>query len=261
MSQAHPAQRWEDFYQSADVVRYYANQSHLQAPERTIFDGLGVGLQSSDLLDLGVGGGRTTMELALRCRRYLGSDFAAPMVAACRERFSDLILNHDIRFEVVDARAMPFESASFDVVLFSFNGIDLVGAEARATALSECRRVLRPGGHLVYSSHNLNWMDSRRGIRWQGLRHYLGTQRFWSRMRQLNQAAWPIENRAWVELMDPLAGGCNYYVRPAELVRQTLVQGFEDVTLFDLQGRQVHDPQQQASLSDPWIYLHARASR
>lgn len=258
---ARPIQPWEEFYGSADVVRHYARQSRLQSPERAIFDRLGAILPGSDLLDLGVGGGRTTTELAPRCRRYLGADYAAPMVQACRDRFSDLILNHDIRFEVVDARAMPFKDASFDIVLFSFNGIDLVGAEARATALAECRRVLRPGGRLVYSSHNLNWLDSRRGIRWAGLRDYLETQRFWSRMRRLNQAAWPIAGRAWVELTDPLAGGLNYYIRPAELVRQTLAQGFEDVSLFDLRGHEIRDPQQQVGLSDPWIYLHARASR
>jgi SAM-dependent methyltransferase len=261
MAQAGPVPHWETFYASDDVVRHYARQSRLQLPERAIFNRIGPALSESHLLDLGVGGGRTTMELALRCKRYLGADFAAPMVAACRERFAELILNHGLRFEMVDARAMPFDDASFDVVLFSFNGIDLVGADARATALAECRRVLKPGGHLVYSSHNLNWMDSRRGIRWTGLRDYIETHRFWSRMRRLNHAAWPIAPRDWVELTDPLAGGCNYYIRPAELVRQTLAQGFDAVSLFDLQGVRVDDPQQQARLCDPWIYLHARASR
>jgi hypothetical protein len=45
------------------------------------------------------------------------------------------------------------------------------------------------------------------------------------------------------------------------MVRQTLAQGFEDVGLFDLDGREVRDSQQQAALGDPWVYLHARASR
>lgn len=261
MAQAGPVPHWETFYASDNVVRHYARQSRLQLPERAIFNRIGPALSESHLLDLGVGGGRTTMELALRCKRYLGADVAAPMVAACRERFAELILNHGLRFEVVDARAMPFEDASFDVVLFSFNGIDLVGADARATALAECRRVLRPGGHLVYSSHNLNWMDSRWGIRWQGLRNYIETQRFWSQMQRINRSVWPIVARDWVELIDPLAGGSNCYIRPLELVRQTLEQGFEDLQLHDLCGRQIDDPQQQARLTDPWVYVHARASR
>jgi hypothetical protein len=93
------------------------------------------------------------------------------------------------------------------------------------------------------------------------LRDYLETHRFWSHMRRLNRAVWPIADRVWVELNDPLAGGGNYYVRPVELVRQTLAQGFEDVSLFDLQGHEARDLQQQAGLSDPWTYVHARAPR
>ena len=262
MPQARAVTRWEEFYGSTEVVRRYAQQSHLQVPERVIFDtAIGAALSHGDLLDLGVGGGRTTMELAHRCQRYVGADYAEPMVRACRERFSDLIVRHGLRFDVVDARAMPYEDASFDIVLFSFNGIDLVGADARATALAECRRVLRPGGHLVYSSHNLNWMDSRWGIRWQGLRDYVEIQRFCSRILHLNRGVWPIAERAWVELLDPLAGGRNYYVRPPELVRQTLEQGFDGLRLYDLRGRQIDDLQQRARLTDPWVYVHARASR
>lgn len=262
MSQARVI-RWEDHYGSTDVVRHYARQSRLQRPEQAIFETL-IGqevLHASELLDLGVGGGRTTAVLGSRCRRYVGADYALAMVQACRERFADQILQHGLQFDQVDARAMPYADASFDIVLFSFNGIDLVGAEARATALAECRRVLRPGGHLVYSSHNLNWMDSRAGIRWNGLADFVETHWFWSRMRRLNRAAWPIARRDWVELVDPLAGGLNYYIRPAEMVRQTLAQGFEAPALLDLRGRQCTDPQAQTCMSDPWIYLHARASR
>ncbi|WP_338413102.1 class I SAM-dependent methyltransferase [uncultured Sphaerotilus sp.] len=261
MAQAVPVPHREEFYGSDDVVRRYARQSLLQLPEQAIFERIGPSLADSELLDLGVGGGRTTIALAQRCRRYLGADVAAPMVAACRERFSELLKNPEIRFEVADARRMPFAAASFDIVLFSFNGIDLVGADARATALAECRRVLRPGGHLVYSSHNLNWMDSRRGIRWKGLRDFVKTQRFWSQMRRINRSEWPIAERAWIELLDPLAGGSNYYIRPQELVRQTLEQGFEELQLYDLRGQRIDDPQQRARLMDPWVYVHARASR
>ena len=263
MPQASAITRWEEFYGSTEVVRRYARQAHLQVPERVIFDTVigDAALAQATMLDLGVGGGRTTMQLARRCLRYVGADYAEPMVQACRARFGDLMAHHGLRFDVVDARDMPYEDATFDVVLFSFNGIDLVGADARAKALAECRRVLKPGGHLVYSSHNLNWMDSRRGIRWEGLRDYVQTQRFWTRMRRLNHAVWPIAPREWVELTDPLAGGCNYYLRPRELVRQTLAQGFASVRLFDLQGRQFDAAPQQAAISDPWVYLHARASR
>jgi SAM-dependent methyltransferase len=54
-----------------------------------------------------------------------------------------------------DACALPFGDRSFDAVIFAFNGLDMIAPEpARLTALSECERVLRPGGYLIFSSHN-----------------------------------------------------------------------------------------------------------
>lgn len=139
---------WVSFYCSEDVVRSYSRGHTLQAPEQAILDHLGPALLArSRVLDLGVGGGRTTPELVRRCASYVGADFAAPMVEACRQRFGDLLQRGNVAFDVADARALPFASASFDLLVFSFNGIDLVGGGAqRLQALSECRRVLRPGG-------------------------------------------------------------------------------------------------------------------
>ena len=255
MSNASKIQLWEDFYRSETVVEQYARMTSLQAPERAIFDAIGPVLKDSRLLDLGVGGGRTTHELIRRCDHYVGADYAEPMVAACRTKFADQILNHDVRFEVADARALPFEDACFDVVFFSFNGIDLVGQDARATALAECRRVLRPGGHFIYSSHNLNWLDSRRHIRWGGLRDYIETLRFWSSMRRINRGAWPISARSSVELVDPYGGGLTCYVRPEELLRQTRAGGFEHLQVFDLNGAKVQDAARVVCLTDAWVYV------
>lgn len=255
MSNVSKIALWEEFYRSGAVVEQYARLTSLQAPERAIFDAIGPALKQSRLLDLGVGGGRTTHELMQRCDHYVGADYAEPMVAACRSKFADQILNHDVRFEVADARALPFADASFDVVFFSFNGIDLVGADSRATALAECRRVLRPGGHFVYSSHNLNWLDSRRNVRWEGLRDYLETQRFWSAMRRINREIWPISQRSSVELVDPYGGGLTCYVRPEELLRQTRACGFDRARVFDLNGLEVQDSARVVCLTDAWVYV------
>lgn len=259
---ANVTRSWDEFYRSSEVVAHYASKHRLQAPERAIFEVIGAEvLARSSLLDLGVGGGRTTHELAARCQRYVGADYAAPMVAACRTRFADLIVQRDVRFEVADARAMPFEDGAFDIVFFSFNGIDLVGQAARDQALAECRRVLRPGGWFVYSSHNLNWMDSRAGIRWEGLRDFIEAQLFWSRMKMLNRSLWPIANRPSAELIDPYGGGHTYYVRPAEMLRQTREQGFGAIRVFDLAGREVGDERRVAALNDAWVYLLCRNER
>ena len=54
-----------------------------------------------------------------------------------------------VRVETGDARALPFESASFDVVLSHWVVHNLEDPADRACVLREMLRVLRPGGSLV----------------------------------------------------------------------------------------------------------------
>lgn len=48
-----------------------------------------------------------------------------------------------------DARALPFDAASFDLVLFNLSLHHVEGADGGAAALAEAWRVLRPGGDLA----------------------------------------------------------------------------------------------------------------
>jgi SAM-dependent methyltransferase len=101
------------------------------------------------VLDIGVGAGRTTWFLRLLSPLYTGLDFAETMVAKCLQNFP----GYDIR--VGDARAMPeFDDDTFALTFFSNNGLDAVGHEDRARALGDMARVTRPGGNVVYSTHN-----------------------------------------------------------------------------------------------------------
>lgn len=137
-----------DLYNKADVVAFYDRAAKLMPPERHIF---GHYLQDGvDVLDVGVGGGRTTSFLAPRARRYLGIDYAAAMVATCRVKFPGL------EFAEADATDLSFiPDDSFDFTLFSFNGIDCIPTDAgRIACLKELRRVTREDGVVVVSSHN-----------------------------------------------------------------------------------------------------------
>jgi SAM-dependent methyltransferase len=102
------------------------------------------------VLDVGVGGGRTTTALRSVANRYVGIDYSAEMITAARAKFPEA----DLRvMDATDLRA--FDDAEFDVVTFSYNGLDYVHpATQRAAAISELARVTRPGGHVVLSSHN-----------------------------------------------------------------------------------------------------------
>jgi SAM-dependent methyltransferase len=138
-----------DFYADPGTMDFYLRGGdRLTAPERELY---GAHLREGmDILDLGVGAGRTTVFLGPLAGRYVGVDYAEPMVKACRERFPDLTFHH------ADAADLDMlDDASFDAVVFSFNGIDYISPPGRRRrCLAECRRVLRDGAVLILSRHN-----------------------------------------------------------------------------------------------------------
>lgn len=69
------------------------------------------------------------------------TDFSPGMLDQARRNLAES--GRPFAFEVVDAQAIPFESAGFDTVLANFM---LYHVPDRPRALSEIRRVLRPGG-------------------------------------------------------------------------------------------------------------------
>jgi SAM-dependent methyltransferase len=135
-------------YDAPDVAAHYAALDYLTPCERMLFETYIP--QGSAILDLGVGGGRTTSHLAKRASRYVGVDYAAAMVKACQAKFPGL------EFVVADAANLAaFPDATFDAVVFSFNGIDYVLPEqARRSCFGHIHRVLKPKGVLIFSSHN-----------------------------------------------------------------------------------------------------------
>jgi SAM-dependent methyltransferase len=135
-------------YNSAEVASYYAALNYLTPCERLLFDEyLRPGMA---ILDLGVGGGRTTPYLSAVAGRYVGMDYAPEMIAVCRKKFPGL------EFKVAAASDLSiFDSLSLDAVVMAFNGMDyVIPDEERYRALREIHRVLRPRGVLIFSSHN-----------------------------------------------------------------------------------------------------------
>jgi SAM-dependent methyltransferase len=131
------------------VRRLYRDTSWLDAGEAVAGAALLERAAGGRLLDLGIGGGRTTALLAPHVAAYLGIDASRGMLDLAREQHPDA----DLRLG--DARALG-EIGTFDAAVFSFNGIDSMDHAEREQVLAELHRVLRPGGALLVSMLNLD---------------------------------------------------------------------------------------------------------
>lgn len=142
-------------YESRSIVGFYANESDLQPAEEVVLNRLLLEIPTFRMLDIGVGGGRTTLHFGPWAAEYVGVDYAAAMIEVCKSRLK--LFPRPYRFLVLDARTMPeLTDDSFDFVFFSFNGIDHVTDADRWRIVDEMRRICRPGGYVAFSSHNLN---------------------------------------------------------------------------------------------------------
>ena len=135
-------------YNAPEIAEYYAGLNYLTPCEKLLFDAYIT--PGMSILDLGVGGGRTTPYLSSIAGRYVGIDYAGEMIDVCRKKFPQL------EFQLGNAADLSrFLSSRFDAVVMAFNGMDyVVPDEARFRALREIRRVLKPEGVLIFSSHN-----------------------------------------------------------------------------------------------------------
>ena len=282
----------EDHFTRPDVVREYASFDFLLPPENVILDLLGRDLSTKRVLDLGVGGGRTSLHLAALVASYVGVDYSDEMIAACRGRFPTSFGGR-ATFEVGDARDLHrFPSESFDVVLFAFQGLDSIVSHAeRERALQEIRRVLGPAGLFIFSSDNLSYLRDGLSLRsmlrktgwgrssgrgttkvFRGIRRIARNLKHGLQLRRLNR-----------EILSPAAReGRHVYVRrrfersaegftspnelieidgyaivPEEQIAQLAAAGFEDVRLFDWKGLEAR-PGDEGLRQSQWVYYLCR---
>jgi phosphatidylethanolamine/phosphatidyl-N-methylethanolamine N-methyltransferase len=102
-----------------------------------------------EVLVVGVG---TGLELGLlpKSLRVTGIDLSAPMLKLARERVAKHALRHVKALHIMDAGALEFPEARFDVALAPYV-MSVVPSPAKA--LDEMWRVLRPGGQMVLMNH------------------------------------------------------------------------------------------------------------
>src|SRR5580698_3241535 len=105
--------------------------------------------KDGEVLVVGVG---TGLELGLLPKnlRITGIDLSAPMLKLARERVAKGALGQVKALHIMDAGALEFPDARFDVALAPYV-MSVVPSPARA--LDEMWRVLRPGGQMVLMNH------------------------------------------------------------------------------------------------------------
>jgi len=164
------------------------------------------------VLDLGCGYGRTTVSLHRRGYDVVGADIVERMIQSAREA------HPEIDYRVMDACALAFPDAAFDYVLFSFNGIDCILPESRRMqALREIQRILKPGGTLVFSSHN--WLP------------YLCMPRYWNGGRFLSFLRNGVLTRRWYGAgVENVPFDC-YISTPQQTLKQLRSLGFHNVQM------------------------------
>jgi len=100
-----------------------------------------------EVLDVAAGNGNATLAAARRGCKVTSTDYVSTLLERGAERARAERL--EVKFQVADAEALPFENASFDAVLSTFG---VMFAPDHARAASELARVCRRGGRIGLAS-------------------------------------------------------------------------------------------------------------
>ena len=104
-------------------------------------------LSPSAVLENAAGTGVVTRALAPRLTNasYVVTDLNQPMLDYAASRQPP---DSRIKWHQADAQALPFENAAFDLVICQFGAMFFPD---RSSAYREAKRVLKPGGHFLFS--------------------------------------------------------------------------------------------------------------
>jgi SAM-dependent methyltransferase len=244
-------------YHAEDVTREYRSDTLTRAEAMVLLRHHDA-FAGRDVLDIGVGTGRTSVYLAPLAARYEAIDYSPVMVAHVRRHLPG------VPVRLADMRDLSaFSSASFDFVFASNNVIDAVDGEGRLRTFLEVNRVLRGGGWFVFSSHNRHWTEALRPPHpaWSPnpAREVLNLARW---LRQVgNHARIASLREVFSEHALLNDGGhdyacLHYYTSQRHARAQALETGFEVAEVLDALGTPVAADDQAPD--SPWLMFAAR---
>jgi len=240
-------------YENKEVMEEYKNLLDLQKPELVIFEKYKNIIEGSDFLDIGIGTGRTTIHLSPLVNSYTGIDISNVMIDEAKKKFTDN-KNH---LHVADARKMHlFKDNSFDVVLFSFNGIDYVSNEDRNQIFEEIVRVAKNNALFIFSSHNIFNIPILFSLKFS-LHPYMGLMNVlkYIKLKRLNYKT-SIRNKEMVRIND---GAHNFqlittYIKPSFQLKQLKQFNLKELKAFSYYTGSELEEAKIDICSDPWIY-------
>jgi ubiquinone/menaquinone biosynthesis C-methylase UbiE len=137
----------KEFYKTNEILEAHSNYALFPNEKYLIQKYFS---PETSVLDLACGTGRTTVPLYERGYKVKGVDLSDVLINAAKKRFPY------ISFEQGSYTDIQEKDDSYDNILISHNGIDYAfPEEEREMAIKNCARILKRGGYLLLSSHNL----------------------------------------------------------------------------------------------------------
>ncbi|MCR5507477.1 MAG: class I SAM-dependent methyltransferase [Lachnospiraceae bacterium] len=103
------------------------------------------------VLDLGCGGGNDTLYLLSKGKQVIACDQSEAAIENIKRNFPEV--KEAICFNMLDG--FPFNDETFDVMIADLC-LHYFGAEDTKAILREIRRILVPGGHLIFRVNSVN---------------------------------------------------------------------------------------------------------
>lgn len=148
------AVKWEDLrYRSWMPGNLFAGQGLERALVNLLRRNGFLPLEERKVLDVGCGSGKQLMRLLFygaRPENLVGIDLLEHEIEQARS------FAPQVDFRVADATKLPFDDETFDLALAFTTFTSMRSEEARRAAAAEIRRVLRPGGALLWYDFWIN---------------------------------------------------------------------------------------------------------
>jgi SAM-dependent methyltransferase len=232
-------------WQSGDYVADFAHR--LLRPVEVVLLARYREALTGRVLELGCGAGRILGYLLELGAEANGIDVSPRMVEYCHERYpTATVVIGDM------TKLPPTFGGVFDAIVASYNVLDVLDDAARRELLADLRVRLTPDSVLIFSSHNLAYMDagrsgSRVGRALSKLNRPVSELaalpfRLPTRLRNRRRMG-PLERREADHAMlndEALDYALlHYYIRRSDEARQLEQLGYELVECLDLDGRTV----------------------